>query len=220
MPIPRRRLLPGYPLHVLQRGHNRDRCFGSDADHALYLGLLQEFSRRHACAIHAYVLMTNHVHLLMSPPDIPRLSKMMKDVNQIFVQCVNRRSGRCGSAWQGRFKAFVVDSGEYFLTCQRYVELNPVRAGMVKQPVHYPWSSYSTNANGKPSGFLTAHTTYLSLGATSATREAAYRSLFGQAIGPELLARIRSSVNRSLPLGDEAFVREVEREMGSERGLN
>jgi putative transposase len=223
MPILRRRLLPGYPIHVLQRGHNRARSFHSDDDHVLYLGLLQEFSKRHGCAIHAYVLMTNHIHLLVSPPTIPALSGMMKDLNQIYVQHVNRHQRRCGSLWQGRFKSCLVDSERYFLTCQRYIELNPVRAGLVDYPSAYPWSSYPINADGQPSGLITPHAMYLGLASDAEDRIGAYRMLFGQSIAPELLARIRTSVNRGRPLGDEAFVRAIDSQTevrpGSDRGL-
>ena len=207
---PRRALLAGYPLHVLQRGHNRGPCFTSDSDHALYLGLLQEYSTRHCCAVHAYVLMTNHLHLLVSPQDIPGLSRMMRGINQIFGQHVNRRSNRCGSVWQGRFKACLVDSGTYFLTCQRYIELNPVRAGMVDKAWLYPWSSYGTNGDGRPSQLVTPHIRYLELGETPASRQAAYRGLFNQAISAEVIARIRTAIHRDRPLGDDAFVQDVD----------
>ncbi|HEX5130295.1 MAG TPA: transposase, partial [Usitatibacter sp.] len=162
----RRNLLPGYPLHVIQRGHNRDTCFRSDAGRILYLGLLEESSKRQGCAVHAFVLMTNHVHLVVSPPEIPPFSKMMKDLNQGFAQFVNRRNNRCGSVWQGRPRALMIDSESYLLTCQRYVEDNPVRAGMVQSPWLYPWSSYSTNAVGRKSSLVTPHPIYSRLGAT------------------------------------------------------
>jgi len=207
---PRRSLLEGYPLHILQRGHNKARCFTSDADHGLYLGLLQEYSKRHACAIHAYVLMTNHVHLLVSPPNIPSISRLMRDVNQIFGQYLNRKNDRCGSVWQGRFKASLVDSKGYFLTCQRYIELNPVRAGMVIKPCRYPWSSYGTNGDGQPSTLITAHARYLELGSTPEDRQAIYRGLFGARISEEEISKIRTAIQRNRPLGDDAFIVEVE----------
>jgi putative transposase len=214
MPRPlRRNLLAGYPIHVLQRGHNRADCFGSHAEHDLYLGLLQEYAKRHGCAVHAYVLMTNHMHLLVSPPDIPPLSMMMRDINRIYGLHFNRSRNRVGSVWQSRFKACLVDSDQYFLTCQRYIELNPVRAGMVEDPARYPWSSYPTNAAGRPSALVAPHALYLALGSAGERRQAAYRSLFGQAISAETLARIRGAVNRSKPLGDEEFVRKVELEL-------
>jgi len=207
---PRRMLLSGYPVHVLQRGHNRGQVFGSDADHILYLGLLQEFSKRYACVVHAYVLMTNHVHLLVSPPEVVCLSNMMRDVNQIFVQHVNRHQGRCGSVWQSRPKTCLVDSDSYFLNCQRYIELNPVRARMVQFPWLYPWSSFSANGSGRVSELVKPHDAYLRLGASPEIRQAAYRELFEEAIGDEMLGKIRASVSQGWPLGDEAFVRELE----------
>jgi putative transposase len=208
---PRRSLLSGYPLHVLQRGHNKARCFTGEVDHGLYLGLLQEYSKRHSCAVHAYVLMSNHVHLLVSPPDIPAISRLMRDVNQIFGQYVNRKNDRCGSVWQGRFKASLVDSKDYFLTCQRYIELNPVRACMVGRPDDHAWSSYGTNGSGQPSTLITPHPRYLSLGTTTEERLATYRGLFKVRISEEEISKIRTAIQRSRPLGSDAFIQEVER---------
>ena len=207
---PRRSLLEGYPLHVLQRGHDKERCFLSDADHDLYLGLLQEYSKQCGCALHAYVLMSNHIHLLVSPPEIPAISRMMRSVNQIFGQSLNRRLNRCGSVWQGRFKASLVDSSEYFLTCQRYIELNPVRAGMVDKVSRYRWSSYGTNGEGRPSPLITPHARYMQLGTSPEGRQATYRSLFNQPISAEVLSQIRTAIQRNRPLGNEAFLREVD----------
>lgn len=154
--------------------------------------------------------MTNHIHLLVSPPEAVRLSKLMQDVNQVFVQYVNRHQGRSGSAWSGRFKSCVVDTDNYFLTCQRYIELNPVRAGMVHTPRLYPWSSYAVNATGRESDLIKPHSTYLELGAAPELRLAAYRRLFDEPITDEVLAKIRASINRGWPLGGEAFCREMQ----------
>ena len=207
-------LLPGYPLHVLQRGHNRAPCFSTDSEHGLYLGLLHEYSKRYSCAIHAYVLMTNHIHILVTPPDIPSISRLMRDVNKIYGQSVNRKNGRCGSVWQGRFKASLVDSKGYFLTCQRYIELNPVRAGMVSNPRRYAWSSYGTNGDGLPSSLITAHARYLCLGPTPEVRQSVYRGLFEAPISEEVISQIRAAIQRNRPLGDDAFVLEVESRQG------
>ena len=195
---------------MLQRGHNKTRCFTTDRDHDLYLGLLQEYSKRHACEIHSYVLMSNHIHLLVSPPTIPAISRMMHGVNQIFGQHLNRKNDRCGSVWQGRFKASLVDSKAYFLTCMRYIELNPVRAGMVVDPRHYAWSSHCTNAEGRLSTFVMPHRRYLELAASPESRLEAYRRLFGTPILEEELSRIRIAIQRNRPLGDDEFVAEVE----------
>jgi len=152
-------------------------------------------------------MMTNHVHMLVSPPDIASLSRMMQKVNQIFAQYVNRHHHRSGPLWETRFKSCLVDTSQYFLTCQRYIELNPVRAGMVDRPGEYPWSSHGINAEGKPSGLIAPHDIYQRLGSTSESRRAAYRALFGCPISDESLARIRASINRGIRLGDEDFVR-------------
>jgi len=156
--------------------------------------------------------MTNHVHLLVSPPDIPSISRLMRDVNQVFGQYLNRKNNRCGSVWQGRFKASLVDSKGYFLTCQRYIELNPVRAGMVDKPGRYPWSSYGTNGEGQPSELITAHTRYLDLGSTPTIRQATYRGLFAAPISEEEISKIRTAIQRNRPIGDDAFILEVERQ--------
>jgi putative transposase len=206
----RNTLLPGYPLHVLQRGHNKSRCFPTEAEHSLYLGLLQEYSKRHRCPVHAYVLMSNHVHLLVSPPDIPSISRLMHDVNQVFAQRFNRKYLRCGSVWQGRFNASLVDSAGYFMTCQRYIECNPLRAGMVPAPGSYPWSSYGTNADGRPSLLVTPHRLYHALADSDEARRAAYRSLFGTPMLEEEVSQVRTAIQRNRPLGNEDFVREVE----------
>jgi putative transposase len=183
------------------------------------------------CAVHGYVLMTNHVHLLVSPPDADRLSKLMQDVNQVFVQYVNRHQGRSGSAWSGRFKSCLVDTDSYFLNCQKYIELNPVRAGMVQTPRLYPWSSYAVNAMGRESELVKPHPTYLELGFDADARHRSYRQLFDEPITDEVMAKIRASINRGWPLGGEAFCQEMERlglptrpgrvgrpKLGSERG--
>ncbi|HEX5128277.1 MAG TPA: transposase, partial [Usitatibacter sp.] len=183
----------------------------SDADRCLYLGLLQEYSKRHSCAVHAYVLMTNHIHLLVSPPEIPSISRMMRSVNQIFGQHLNRKNNRCGSVWQGRFKACVVDTKSYFLNCQRYIELNPLRAGMVGHPGRYAWSSYRNNGEGEPSELISPHGTFLALGSTPLVRQATYRAFLEVPVPEEELSRIRTAIQRNRPLGDDAFVLEAER---------
>jgi putative transposase len=154
--------------------------------------------------------MTNHIHLLLTPPDADRLSKLMQDVNQVFVQFVNRHNGRSGSAWSGRFKSCLVNTDRYFLTCQRYIELNPVRAAMVEGPRFYRWSSYGVNALGMESEVVKPHPTYLALSDDTDRRQAAYRELFERPIRDEVLAQIRTSINRGWPFGDEAFRREME----------
>jgi putative transposase len=168
---------------------------------------LQEFSQRYECDVHAYVLMSNHVHLLVSPRDIDGLSEMMRGINQILVQCLNRRHQRCGSLWQSRPKASMVDSSSYLLNCYRYIELNPVRAAMVESPWLYPWSSYAVNASGRPSQLVKPHRGYLDLGPTIDVRQAAYRAFVEEGISDEALGKIRAAISQGWPLGDEAFLR-------------
>jgi putative transposase len=214
MPRSRRLIFPGAPHHVIQRGHNKERCFFRERDFVLYLGLLQEYARKHGCQIHAYVLMTNHVHLLVTPGDERSISEMLRSVHQQYVQFVNREYGRCGSAWQGRFHLSYVDTASYFMTCQRYIELNPVRAGMVQRAGDYAWSSHRHNAFGAPCGLLTPHATYLSLAESEDRRRSAYRELFRAEIPEDCLQRIRIAAAGNRPLGDDAFLESLRPIMG------
>src|SRR5262245_51438159 len=144
MPRVARAVLAGLPVHVVQRGINRQQCFFSEGDYSTYLRFLAEFALRFGCAVHAYCLMTNHVHLLVTPETPESCALMMKNLGQRYVQTVNRRLERSGTLWEGRFKSGIVQSDGYVLACYRYIELNPVRAGMVKDPAQYRWSSYSS----------------------------------------------------------------------------
>lgn len=209
MARPRRLCVPGYPLHIVQRGHDRAPCFFTDAERTLYLGLLATFSRRVDCLIHGYVLMTNHVHLLLTPRSICGPSQLMKDVGQRFAQYMNRKYSRVGSFWQGRFHSSLVDTDSYFLACQRYIEANPVRAGMVSHATHYSWSSFAHNGCGVPSTLLTPHPTYLSLGSDGDRRLAAYRSLCGVELDPQVVQSIRDALKGGFPFGSDRFVDEM-----------
>ena len=199
----------------MQRGHNRAPCFLDVAERELYLGLLREYAHKHDCRVHAYVLMTNHVHLLMTPDEAWGVSRLMKDVGQRFVQHFNAKHDRVGSLWQGRFRSSIVESREYFLTCQRYIELNPVRARMVPHPSLYPWSSYAPNALGHASLVVEPHDEYLALATTTEGRHAAYRAMFEMEFPSAMVDRIRLALKGSLPLGSEAFVAGLEKELGS-----
>jgi putative transposase len=160
MPRHARLQLPGYPLHVIQRGHNRARCFHADNDWATYLGLLEESCGLNACHVHAYVLMPNHVHLLVTPDEPGGISRAMRRLGQRYVQHFNKAHARTGAMWEGRFKSIAVDSRLYLLKCQRYIEQNPVRARIVEHPRDYPWSSYRYNAEGWASTLVEPHTIY------------------------------------------------------------
>jgi putative transposase len=211
MPRPNRIILPGVPTHVIQRGHNRSTCFFSQRDFAEYREVLRETSQRCRCAIHAYVLMTNHVHLLVSTLDSLGVSRMMQMIGRRYVRAVNIRRRRTGTLWEGRFKSSIIDSERYFLTCSRYIELNPVRARMVDDVGTYQWSSYRHNAYGEHDSLVTSFSLYDALGASPQVRRKAYRALFRQAIEPESLDGIRSAVKRGAALGDSNFVQRLEK---------
>lgn len=209
MPRQSRLVLPGVALHIIQRGNNRQACFGRDSDYLLYLLHLNELANKHGCAVHAYCLMTNHVHLLMTPSAENALSTLMRNLGQRYVQYVNRTYGRTGTLWEGRYRSCIAESAHYVLACYRYIELNPVRAGLVDGPGNYLWSSYRANAEGREDRLLTAHPEYLGLGQDRISQRQAYRGLFDAVLEPSLLERIREATNGGYPLGSEAFKSEV-----------
>ena len=200
----------GVPQHVIQRGNNRQATFFADEDYRLFLAYLSEAARKHDCSVHAYVLMTNHVHLLLTPNQPDAVSRTMQDVGRRYVQYVNFTYRRSGTLWEGRFKASLVDTQQYFLACCRYIELNPVRAGIAKAPEDYPWSSYRHYALGQENGLLSAHEEYRALGTTEVERQSAYRALFSNSVDETGLQEIREMVNRGWPLGSERFKDEIE----------
>jgi len=210
--VPRkpRFFLPGYAAHIIQRGNNRQAIFFEDADFCCYLSLLNEARDRYGCTIHAYVLMTNHTHLLATPEDKTSISRMMQYVGRHYVPYINRKYVRTGTLWEGRFKASIVDSAAYLLACYRYIELNPVRAGMVSKPWGYRWSSYRCNALGFDDCLISAHGEYLRLGSSADNRARNYRALFEQAINDTEVSRIRSHTQSGTPLGNSRFCDEIE----------
>ena len=214
MPRRARLRLAGLPLHIIQRGNNRTACFFAGEDYVLYLHLLGEMAREFHCAIHAYVLMTNHVHLLLTPalPDGPSL--LMKHLGQRYVQYVNKTYRRSGTLWEGRFRSSLVQRDGYSLKCQRYIELNPVRAGMVRNPRDYAWSSYQVNAELRPSTLIVPHQEYIGLGETPEQRAAAYRRSFRFELDPADLREIRLAANGGFALGNEKFKAEIAAMLG------
>ena len=157
-------VLPGHPQHVIQRGNNRSVIFGAEEDYGFYLDRLREGCNKHGCDVHAYVLMTNHTHLLLTPHSENGIGKLMQYIGRYYVQYFNYQYRRTGTLWEGRYKATLLDSEQYLLTCYRYIELNPVRAAMVDHPREYPWSSYRFNALGEPDGVIIPHELYQQLG--------------------------------------------------------
>jgi putative transposase len=214
MPRPPRLEFPGVAHHVVQRGNNRSACFFGDADRRFYLKCLAEASGRRGCDIHAYVLMGNHVHLLVTPPEAGALAAMMQDLSARYVRVINRIHARTGTLWEARFRSSIVDSENYLLVCQRYIELNPVRAGIVNHPAAYSWSSHSYYAAGRASPLIAEHPVYRRLGPDAAERRAAYLALFAEALGEPVLKYIRAAVNSDSALGGEAFLEEAEAKLG------
>jgi putative transposase len=196
---------------VIQRGNNRSPCFFADEDYRFYLLCLQKGAARYQCAIHAYVLMTNHVHLLLSPGTEDGLSLMMRYVGSRYVQYVNYVYSRTGTLWEGRFKSNLIESERYLLACYRYIESNPVRARIVESPAKYPWSSYAHHASGREDRVVHDHPMYVALGTTPHERQGTYRELFRQPVDDEELEEIRESVNGGIVLGGDRFKDAIER---------
>lgn len=210
MPRPPRIEFAGIPQHVVQRGNDRQPCFLGAADHERYLRGLQEAAFEHACRVHAYVLMTNHVHLLVSPATVGGVSRMMQQLGRSYVGYFNARHHRTGTLWEGRFKSSLVDGDRYLLTCYRYIEMNPVRAAMVTAPGDYRWSSHAGNALGEPDAIVTPHSRYLALGRDDIERRAAYRELLRLSISDDDLAAIRNHVQQQRALGTARFQAAIE----------
>lgn len=203
------------PQHVIQRGNNRQACFFDAEDYLFYLECLKQASAKVQCDVHAYVLMTNHVHLLVTPKAEHAVSKLMQSLGRRYVQYINHQNQRSGTLWEGRYKASLVESERYLLACHRYIELNPVRAkGDITHPGDYRWSSYSANAYGEGSNWLTPHPEYLQLGETAPGRQKAYRALFSNALDKAELHEIRNSAQQGVVLGGGQFREEIERAQG------
>lgn len=200
----------GLPAHIIQRGNNRQACFYAEADYQFFLHHLSELAKRFKCEVHAYVLMTNHIHLLLTPYLARGPSWLMKLLAQRYVQYINKTYRRSGTLWDGRFRSGFVQDSRYVLACYRYIELNPVRANMVKHPIQYPWSSYAANAAGKSLPWLTPHGEYLALGSDEEKRQAGYRGLFGSELDQQLLREIRMSAHGGYAIGSSRFREEIE----------
>jgi putative transposase len=206
--------VPNIPLHIIQRGNNRQACFFTDDDYLFYLSWLKKYAKSAECSIHAYVLMTNHVHILLTPKQSNSAGTLMRGLGQRYVQYVNRTYKRSGTLWEGRFRSSIIQQQEYLFSCQRYIEMNPVRAGIVKHPGEYRWSSYQINGQGKESDLLSHHALYLSLGQTDAERQAVYRELFRYELEPEEIDKIRKATNGNYALGNKQFKEEISKIVG------
>jgi len=202
--------VPPFPQHVIQRGNNRQPCFLAPDDYRFYLECLGEALRKYDVRVHAYILMTNHAHLLMTPETETGVGRVMQSVGRRYVQHFNNLYERSGTLWEGRYRSSLVQDQHYLLTCHSYIELNPVRAGVVNDPGDYLWSSFASNALGSADPLLTPHPEYLSLGRSDAERRSAYRRLTGTFIQSELLETIRDSINGNRVFGSSAFQQNLE----------
>lgn len=205
MPRRPRIKLAGMPQHIVQRGINREPCFFAEEDYHSYLQWLEKAAADWHCVVHAYVLMTNHVHLLVTPETETGAAKLMQAVGRRYVQYINRSYRRTGSLWEGRYKSSLIQAETYLLTCMRYIELNPVRAGMVQDPGQYRWSSYRRNGLGQPDSRITSHPLYLAIDRNDADRQTAYRALFRSELDEEALSDIRLALSQGQPLGQRRF---------------
>jgi putative transposase len=210
MPRRPRLTLPSVPLHLIQRGNNRQACFVADEDHHFYLDWLGEYANKAGVRLHAYVLMTNHVHLLVSAERGGAPGDMMKALGQRYVQYFNKTYRRSGTLWEGRYRSCPTQAETYLLACQRYIELNPVRAAMVEHPADYRWSSYRANAQGEANPLVTPHNLYQALGPAPEARQSAYRELFRHELEPGMVDRIRQATNGNYALGSALFGEQIE----------
>lgn len=214
MPRPPRLALEGQAHHLIQRGVNRQAVFFEDRDRVVFLEHLREALAAQGCRLHAYVLMTNHIHLLVTPTRAEAIGRMMQSVGRRYVAYVNRRYGRTGTLWDGRFKSTVVDAEDFVMACYRYIEANPPRAKMVAAARDYPWSSHGRNALGRRDPLIDEHEAYTSLGAAPEARRAAYREMFAAGVDEALLRTLRDSAQRGWAAGSDRFRQEIEAALG------
>jgi len=198
------------PVHIIQRGNNRQVCFAAEEDYEAYVGWLSEYAKKYMVDVHAWVLMSNHVHLLCTPRRGGSLSLLMQSLGRRYVRYFNHEYQRSGTLWEGRYKSCLIQEELYLLEVYRYMELNPVRAEMVAGPGDYRWSSYQVNGLGRKSSLCTPHQVYLALGVNSVERRKAYRALFERHVEGELLEEIRANTNKGLALGNDRFKEEIE----------
>jgi putative transposase len=218
MPRALRLVLPGVAMHIIQRGNNRGACFRQDSDYLVYLSNLRDLAKKHDCAVHAYCLMSNHVHLLLTPGAARACACFMRDLGRRYVRYFNRRHERTGTLWEGRFRSCIAQSARYVMACYRYIESNPVRAGMVDRAAAYCWSSHAANSGMRGDPLVTPHTEYLALSAGDEARRAAYRGLFEHDQEPKLVAAIRQATNGGYPLASDAFKANVLAPLGARTG--
>jgi len=200
-----RLILPHQPHHLIQRGNDNIAIFRDDEDHARFLGWLKDSAKFYRVAIHAYVLLPDHLQLLATPADEEGLALMMQKVGRLYVPWFNARHGRSGTLFGGRFRTSVIDPAQYFLACMRYIELHPLRVQQAGAALDHPWSSYAHHAGVRADALITDHARYWELGNTPFQREAAYIALAQQGMAQDELATIDAAVLKGAALGSHAF---------------
>jgi len=218
MPRRRRMYLPGLTYHLVQRGNNRRPCFFEAEDYRIYLDLFAQGMTTYGVAVHAYVLMTNHIHLLLTPEYEDSISCMTRTLGSRFAQAMNRKYERTGTLWEGRHKSSPVDCAAYLLKCYRYIELNPVVANMVTQPEEYLWSSYRANACGEHNTLVSPHACYLDLAPTADACRAEYRRMVATKLADDDVRLIRRAAHYCQPLGDDIFREQIKQRLGAPVG--
>jgi len=208
-----RLVIPNQPHHIIQRGNNRQIIFRDDEDCRLFLGWLRDAAQLFKVSVHAYVLMKNHIHLLASPSDDIGLARMMQWIGRYYVSHFNRKYDRTGTLWEGRYKTSVIDADNYFMVCCGYIEMNPVRAGLVSDPLAYPWSSYAHHAGVRRDPLITDHPLYWGLGNTPFAREAAYTDFVSQSFSAEELGKLNQVLLMGKTLGSEQFQLHLEKKI-------
>jgi len=214
MPRQARYVVPDIARHVIQRGHNRNACFRDDTDRRVYLSNLAELITKTACALHAYCLMGNHVHMLLTPPSARACATLMRNLGQRYAQYFNRRYERSGGLWEGRYRSCLVESARYVLACYRYIERNPVRAAMVSSPGAYRWSSFDGNSGRSDNRLLVSHAEYLALAADEGSRQREYALMLGESDNPDFLSAIRDATNGGLALVGARIKAQLEAQSG------
>lgn len=203
--------IPGYPHHIIQRGNNRQAIFAANGDYEMLLSMLEEHASKSKVAIHAYVLMSNHFHLLATPETEEGIPAMMQSVGRRYVRYFNQQQGRTGTLWEGRYKSTLIQAERYLLACMVYIDLNPVRAGMVRDPADYPWSSHGHYVGRRSDRLLTPHPLYWELGNTPFAREAAYAELVRAGVSDQQQSALTDSALRGWALGEANYVAELQR---------
>ncbi len=217
MPRRPRTHLDDVPLHIVQRGHNRGPCFFAEEDYYTYLHWLGIALKESECTLHAYALMTNHVHLLLTPKKAESVPRLVISLGRRYVQYVNTTYRRTGTLWDSRYKSSLIQAETYLLECMRYIEMNPVRAAMVEDPAHYRWSSYRANGLGQADALVCPHALYLALARSAAERLKAYRALFRPYLDEPAIEDIRLALNQNQPLGNSRFYSKIARMTGERR---